>query len=155
MRTRNVIIEIICLLLVLNFFYEGIYKVAYFQAYGFWLKHAPLLKPVSVFLNYLIPFGEVALSLLLLHPRYRTGALYTVIIVLIIYILYIMSAYLFTNRLFFPYHELWEKPTWMQKMLISLGWGWFAFLAIILQKGGLSFKRFSSSSLRNTSVNAS
>lgn len=154
MKTGKIIVEIICLVLVFNFFYEGVYKLAYFQSYGFWLFHMPFLKRVSGLLNYLVPFGLVVLSLSLLVQKYRIRALYTIILISIIFILYIVSSYLFTNRLFWPYHALWEKPTWMQKMICSLATIWLAFIAIVLIKGGISFKRFSSNSLRNTPANA-
>jgi methylamine utilization protein MauE len=144
---RKVIVEVICLLLVLNFFYEGIYKIAYFENYAFWLRHMPFLKPVAMGLNYLIPIGEIVLSFMLLVSRYRIGALYATVLISVIFILYLMSSFLFSHLLFWPYHALWEKPTWMQKMLISLGWAWLALAAIILTKGGFVFKRFSARSL--------
>lgn len=155
MKTRKIIVEIICLLLVFNFFYEGIYKLAYFQNYGLWLYHMPFLKQVSGIVNYLVPFGLIALSLTLLAPRYRMNALYISIFVSVIFILYIMSCYLFTNRLFWPYHAFWKNPTWMQRMVFSLAAIWLAFIAIVLTKGSISFKRFSSNALRNTPANAS
>jgi hypothetical protein len=155
MRTKKIIVDIICLLLVLNFFYEGIYKIAYFHGYGFWLHHMPFLKGVSVGLNYLVPVGELVLSLLFLANRYRMVALYMTIIFSLLFILYVMSGFLFTDRLFWPYHALWAHPTWMQKMLIALGWSWLALAAIILTKGNIYFKRFSYKTLRDTPVNAS
>lgn len=154
MKTRKVIVEVICLILLLNFFYEGIYKIAYWGNYAFWMKHAPLLRPVWQVLTYVIPVGEIALALSFLAPKFRVRALYITIGVLMVFVLWIMSVYLFTGYLFWPYHALWEKPTWMQKMLISLGLCWMALIAIVLSKGGVSFKRFSSNSLRNTPANA-
>src|SRR5882757_10426313 len=129
MKTKKIIIEIICLVLVLNFFYEGIYKIAYIQNYGFWVTHEPLLRPIGKILTYLIPTGEIALSLLFLVPSCRIFALYITLAGLIIFVLWVMSVYLFTHFLFWPYHALWGRPTWMQKMLISLGLCWLAFMA--------------------------
>lgn len=150
MKTKNLIVEIICLILVLNFFYEGVYKIAYFSNYGFWLYHAPLLRPVAGILTYVIPTIEIGLSLALLTPSYRVATLYSIIGVLIVFVLWVMSVCLFTHRLFWPYHALWQKTTWMQKMLISMGLCWLAFVAVVISKGGFSLKRFSSNSLRNT-----
>jgi hypothetical protein len=154
MKTRKIIVEIICLILLLNFFYEGIYKIAYWGNYAFWVKHAPLLRPIWQLLTYIIPVGEIALALSFLAPKFRIKALYISIGVLIVFVLWVMSSYLFTSRLFWPYHALWEKPTWMQKMLISLGLSWLALTALILAKGGLPINRFSSNSLRNKPTNA-
>ena len=153
MKAKKIIVEIICLILLLNFFYDGVYKIAYLNNYGFWLHHAPLLRPVADILTYVIPVGEIVLSLALLIPSYRVSALYSIIGVLIVFVLWVMSVYLFTHRLFWPYHALWQKPTWMQKMLISMGMCWLAFIAVVISKGVFYFKRFSSNSLRNTPAN--
>ena len=154
MKTRKIIVEVICVILLLNFFYEGIYKIAYWGNYAFWVKHAPLLKPVGQVLTYAIPVGEIVLALSFLAPKFRVRALYLSVGVLMVFVLWIMSSYLFTTRIFWPYHALWEKPTWMQKMLISLGLCWLSFTAILLSNPKFSFKRYSSSSLRNTPANA-
>ncbi|HWK04803.1 MAG TPA: MauE/DoxX family redox-associated membrane protein [Puia sp.] len=154
MKTRKIIVEIICLTLLLNFFYEGIYKIAYWSNYAFWVKHAPLLKPVWQILTYVIPIGEIVLALAFMVQKFRVKALYILIGVLMVFVLWVMSGYLFTHRLFWPYHALWEKPTWMQKMLISIGLCWLAFMAIVLLNPKLSFKRYSSNSLRNKPANA-
>ena len=154
MKTRKIIVEIICLVLMLNFFYEGIYKIAYWSDYAFWVKHAPLLKPVWQILTYAIPVGEIALALSFMVPKFRVKALYISIGVLFVFVLWVMSGFLFTNRIFFPYHALWEKPNWMDKMLISLGFGWLAFTAVLLSNANLSLKRFYSNYLRNKSANA-
>lgn len=154
MKTKKIIVEVICLILLLNFFYEGIYKIAYWQNFGFYIKHAPLLKPVWQIITCTVPIGELALALSFLAPNFRVKALYISIGVLVIFVLWVMASYLFTTRLFWPYHALWEKPTWMQKMLISLGLCWFAFAAVLLSNQKLSFKRYSSNSLRNKPANA-
>src|SRR5687767_4424249 len=62
---RNVIIEAICFLLMLNFFYEGIHKIAYLANYGFWLSREPLIKSIGKFLQYSIPVIEVIIALLI------------------------------------------------------------------------------------------
>ena len=154
MKTRKIIVEIICLILLLNFFYEGIYKIAYWPNFAVWMKHAPLLRPVWQILTYVIPIGEIALALAFMVQKFRVKALYISIGVLAAFVLWVISSYLFTNRIFFPYHALWEKPIWMQKMLISLGLCWLAFTAVLLSNPNLSFKKYFSNSLRNKPANA-
>jgi hypothetical protein len=134
MKARQIVVEVIYMILILNFFYEGIYKIAYWSSFSIWLHHAPLLKPIWVILTYAIPLGEIILALSLISPTYRLTALYISIPVLIVFILWIMGVFLFTHRLFWPYHALWKKPTWMEKMMISLGFCWLAFIAIVFSK---------------------
>lgn len=155
MKTRKIIVEVICLILLLNFFYEGIYKVAYWSNYAFWMKHAPLLKPVWQILTYAIPVGEIALALAFLAPKFRVRALYVSIGVLFVFVLWVMSGYLFTTQLFWPYHALWEKPTWMQKMLLSLGMSWLALTAIVMSSSVSLRKGYNSRPVQNKPVNAS
>lgn len=135
MKIKKGITEIIFYLLMLNFFYEGIYKIAYWQQYGFWMIHEPILKQVGKVLQYIIPVGEILLALAFLTSRFRKAALYTTIIVEVIFIFWVVSVYLFTHYLFWPYHAIWSKPTWMQKMAFALGLSWLSFIAIILTSG--------------------
>ena len=139
---------------MLNFFYEGIYKVAYWSNYAFWVKHAPLLRPVWQVLAYAIPVGEIVLAFLFLVPSYRVTLLYSIIVLSILFVIWIISVYLFTNYAFWPFHALWKKPTWMQKMLISLGFGWLSCIGIILLKDGFFVRQIMSKTLRNTPANA-
>ena len=132
MKTRKIVVEIICVVLMMFWFYEGIYKVAYFQQFGFYITHAPLLRSAGGMLKYLIPFGEIGLAVMFMLPKYRTVALYSTIAALLLFVFWIMSVYLFTGWLFWPYHALWENPTWIQKMLISLGICWLSFVVIML-----------------------
>ena len=141
MKTRKIIVEVICFVLMMNWFYEGIYKVAYFQQFGFYITHAPLLRTVGGVLKYVIPLGEVGLALLFLVPKYRKAVLYSTIAVLMLYVFWIMSVYLFTGYIFWPYHALWEKPTWMQKMLVSLGMCWMAFISVALSEAWFDRKK--------------
>ena len=155
MKTRKIIVEVICLVLMLNFFYEGIYKIGYWSNYAFWVKHAPLLEPVWQILTYAIPIGEIALALAFMVSKFRIRALYISIGVLFVFVLWIMSSYLFTSRVFWPYHALWEKPTWMQKMLISLGICWMALIVIVLSSPIKLQKRYPAAAMKNEPANAS
>src|SRR6185503_16572903 len=116
MKTRKVIVEVICFVLLMNWFYEGIYKVAYWSNFSFYIEHAPLLKPVGQVLAYGIPVGEIAVALMFLSPKQKVKALYISIGALMVFVFWVISWHLFTNRVFWPYHALWEKSTWMQKM---------------------------------------
>lgn len=140
--------ETILVLLVVYFFYEGIYNLVYFQVYGSWLFHAPLLRPISSILKYAIPITELSLALGLLVPRLTSYALVGAIIVSVVYILWIMSSFLFTSRIFIPFHALWNKPTWMQMMTIALCICWLAFAALMLSRRRAERRVFIQGSLK-------
>ena len=132
MKTRKIIVEVICFVLLMFWFYEGVYKVAYWGSFSFYMRHAPLLGPVWQVLAYGIPLAEISLALMFLFPKQKLRALYISIGILMLFVLWVMTWNMFTGRLFWPYHALWERPTWMQKMLVSLGLCWIAFVAAIL-----------------------
>jgi hypothetical protein len=131
MNTKRFITGAIYIVFALGAFYDGAYKVAHWGDYSCWLQNAPLLNPVAGILMYLIPLGEITVSTSILIPSFRLTALLTIIVALLLFVLWIMTVYLFTNRLFWPYHALFDKPTWMQKILISLGLSWAAFFLFI------------------------
>jgi|GEM_PF-1061013 len=155
MKARKVIVEVICFVLMMFWFYEGIYKIAYFKQFGVYITHAPLIHPVGEILKYLIPFGEVGLALSLMVSGTKKASLYSTIGLLILFIVWIMSVYLFAHHSFWPYHAMWINPTWMQKMLISLGLCWMAFSAIVLLNKGVYVAKINSNSLRNNPAGVS
>ena len=155
MKNRKRIAGILCWILLLYFFYEGICKVAYFQQFALWIRFAPLLKPVSGLLAYGLPVGELVLSFLFLFSSLRVSALYIAISGLLIYILWIMSVILFTHYVFTSYHVPWENFTWFQKMLVSLLLGWLAVIALVVLREGPLLRRFSKNALRNMPADAS
>ncbi|WP_152270594.1 MauE/DoxX family redox-associated membrane protein [Agriterribacter humi] len=151
MRITKWLYEFVCLVLILNFFYEGIQKLAYSDAYGFWITHAPVIKKFGAVLQYAVPLIEIAIAILLIIARYRSIAFIAIIVAEIVFILWVMSVYLFTGYLFWPYDTLWDDATWMQKMIYSLILAWLAFAAISYNgKKEIEHKK---NLLRNTSAN--
>ena len=132
---KNKVIEVICILLMLNFFYEGIYKIAYLKYWGFWVAHEPLIKSIGIFLKFAIPLIDLALVIGILKPAHRILAMYGIIITQLLFVFWVMSVYLFTGDLFWPYHAFWaDKSTWLQKMSYALLLCWLAFIVIATTK---------------------
>jgi len=153
MMKKHVLIEILCFLLMANFFYEGVYKIAYFGNWEFWITGEPIMKPIAVMLKYAIPAIEIILSLLLFSPSYRAFAVYGIICLQFIFIFWVMSVYFFTHYLFWPYHALWDKPTWMQKLIYALFLSWLAYAVIIISRK-VNSKNGENKKLRNELANS-
>ncbi|HEY8896479.1 MAG TPA: hypothetical protein VIM79_16750 [Niastella sp.] len=130
--SRKIWIEIVCFLLMINFFYEGIYKLAHFQQYSIWLTREPLIWSAGKILKFIIPLVEIALSILVTIKSKRLFALRTIIIIEVLLLMWVMSVYLFTRYLFWPYHAFWGKTTWMQNMCFALCLIWATFFTITL-----------------------
>lgn len=141
MKAKSVLIEGICFLLAINFFYEGVYKLAHLDSYAYWIGCVPYLKPFKVPISYIVPLGEITLSLLLLFWKKRITSLYVSICAFVVFMLYFTLIFQFRNLLLFPYHALWTKPSWIQVMLMTLFLTWLAFMAIIYYDRKHSKKR--------------
>jgi len=156
MKTKKIVVEVICFVLLMFWFYEGIYKVAYFHQFGLYIMHAPVVERVGFVLKYVIPLGEMGMAVLFFFVRYRRLALYSSIVVLIVFVLWIISFRYFTNKFIWPYYVLWRyPPPWMQKLLISIGLCWISFLAILLSAPKKAINSPQTNSLRNKPANAS
>lgn len=153
MKARKISAEIICFALLLYWFYEGIYKVANWTTFSMYIKNAPLVKPMWQILAYGIPIGEIILALMFLFPSKRVRALYITMGALVLFVLWIMSVFLFTGYLLWPFNAFWPKPTWMQKMLLSLGMCWGAFMVVVSMGIKISFSGLGKNALPNKTIN--
>lgn len=131
---RHISFEIICAFLIIYFFYEGIQKIAYWGQYQFWLSHTPLIKNAGNILVWLIPILELSIVFLLIVPKWQRIVFLIIIITQLAFVIWIAYVYLFTGYLFWPYHALWEEPTWMQKISIALALSWLAFAGLMIQE---------------------
>lgn len=134
MLSKKGLYDFIILLLILNFFYEGIQKLAYLEVYGFWITHAPIIRRLGLILKYAVPLSEISIAVLLMIPRYREIGFIAIVVMEIGFILWVISVYLFTGYLFWPYHALWDDPTWMQKMVYALMLAWLALGGLVLSR---------------------
>lgn len=129
---RNKIIEVICFLLMVYFFYEGIFKIIHIIGYGHWLSNKPYLENAKSLLQYGIPIVEISISILVAIPRYRKIALYAIILSQLIFIAWIWNIFPFKSLIFSPYHSYIIRPKWLDKMLFALSVSWVSVIAIYL-----------------------
>ena len=135
MKIRHSIADILVFLLVLDLFFEGIWKVAFWRSFSVWIHYAPFLKPVWAPLAYAIPTIEIATAISLLLSKLRQRVLVIVISLELCYILWIALFHAFSHRLCWPYQELWKGPTWIQEAVKALSIGWLALISRLLYKG--------------------
>lgn len=133
--------DIICLYLILNFFYEGIYQLAFFQQYSFWINHAPVIKKSGSFLQYLIPTLLFYTSFCLIAQKYRSTGFVLVILAELVFTLWIIYVYKYTGYLFWPFNAFWNNPTWIEKMIYGLFMAWLAIAGAVLHQPSEAKKR--------------
>ncbi len=92
---KATIVEIISLLFILLFMYTGVNKLIDHQTFYSALNKSPLLTSFAGILSWLVPIGEVAISIALFNPRTRKIGLACASIMMAIFTIYIgyMLAY--------------------------------------------------------------
>ena len=128
MKTRQHIAEILLFIVVLDLFFEGIWKITFRSSFSAWLHNAPFIKPFSTPLTYAIPIVEIATALCLLVSKFRIAALNIIILLEFSYIIWIALFHAFSYRLCWPYQEWWEKPFWIREAAIALTVAWLALI---------------------------
>jgi len=131
---KKIISEVICLLVLLYFFQDGIYKLSHLKSYQIWFSHAPYFKNFSPRIGYCIPIAETICATGILFKKSRAICLCLILAGLVIAILQIMAACFFTTFLFFPFHFLWFKPGWLQVLIVDLGIAWLIFMVLVSSK---------------------
>lgn len=129
---KNLIVEVICFLLMLYFFYEGIFKVIHIIGFEKWLSNKPYVKSLSPILAYTIPVVEIVVSIFMMLPRFRKTALYFFIATQLLFIIWIWNMYPFKDLIFSPYHSYLIRPKWFDKMISALLLCWMAVIALYL-----------------------
>jgi hypothetical protein len=136
MRNKSFILDPICFIIALFFYYEGLYLLTRQDAYRIWIRHLPFAHFISEssILGYLIPLVNMAFVLLIILPSGRMWGLRLSLISSLGFILYLMFALLFTPVFFLPFHAYWSHMRWFDKMLFLLGIAWLSFIAMLLKK---------------------
>ncbi len=144
MWQKYIYTNLFCLLIALNFYYEGVQKLASLEQYADWLRRTPVLKMYASVLLVIVPFGQILLAIAILWQRVRITSLYLILSSALILIAWVMYVYLCTGFLFWPYHAWWGDSTWMQKIIYHLIIAWISLIIIISNQ-----KVFREKTLRN------
>jgi len=138
MKQKVFFAEFISYLLCLIFFYDGIYKIAYWHNYATWMRHAPFIKPVWMPLTYFIPVAQIVLAVRVVMERYKVQSFYYMAAFSILFLVWLMLSILFSEKVFFPFHNIFVHVlTWREKFGFALVESWLAFIGIVLMKGKL------------------
>ena len=133
MKMRELILEIICGILILNFAYEGIYKLFYFHDYAAWAISYPYLRPIRNIFAATVIAAELAIIPLLYSRSYRKTGLIAALVMIMGFVAWIVISF-FTEHIYvWPYHPLWPAMNWMGRLETSLLIAWLCFIALLIQ----------------------
>jgi hypothetical protein len=152
MKSKKIIVDVLSLLLMTYYFYDGLVKVIDFARYSNWLFYAPYLESISKLLKYFIPGIEILLALSFMFVSLRIWSFYVSIILQFVFLGYIIIWGLNSHQLFWTFHAFWttEHVPWLHKMFFSVAFSWVSFFGIIVTKSIPLSKK--SKILRNTSA---
>ncbi len=137
MSVQKFIGEIICFVVALCLFYEGLYLLFRVDQFDLWLKYLPLMNKIHIPLSYVLPLVEIILALLMLWSRTRRIALLIMLVGCIGFLLYLTLSLLLSNKFFLPFHPYWTFMKWFHKMLIVLSVSWLIFGLLVFKKNDL------------------
>ncbi|WP_141675536.1 MauE/DoxX family redox-associated membrane protein [Formosa haliotis] len=132
-KHRNFIIEIISNLLVVLFLYAAISKLINFEHFSWQLSQSPYISPLSSLLSWLIPVVEILIAITLISKKYRTLGLYSSLIILTAFTLYIFSVLKFSDNIPCSCGGVLSNLSWKNHLIFNLAFILFTIFGILFQ----------------------
>jgi hypothetical protein len=133
MIKRTTIIETITVLNIILFLYTGIAKIMDYSVFKEQLAESPILawaaKPVALFL----PWGEFAIVLMLVIPRWRLKGLYASLALMIMFTAYIVVLFSISTDMPCSCGGIIELLSWKQHLLFNCSFILLNIWAIFLE----------------------
>lgn len=131
---RKITIEIISFLLVLLFVYAACSKLLQYNSFKSQLVNSPFLKPFSATIVWFIPTVELIIALMLTVRHTRKAGLYSSLILLLVFSLYIAGMLASGIHLPCSCGGIIQQLSWKQHLLLNLFFIVIAFTGIVLER---------------------
>lgn len=129
---KAVALDIICSALLLLFLYTALSKLAGYSSFAAVLRKSPLLEGAAPVIAWLLPIGEIGLSLLLFFPRTRLAGLYVSLVTLIVFTTYLSYMIAVATQLPCSCGGVLKNLTWRQHLVFNSACIGLSFLGILL-----------------------
>ncbi|MFC5683605.1 DoxX family protein [Flavobacterium sp. MAHUQ-51] len=134
-RTKEISIEIICLLYVVLFVYSGLSKLLDFEIFQVQLGQSPLLSAFAEWISWGVPILEILIAFLLLSSRFRRIALYAAFALMLMFTTYIIIILNFSSFIPCSCGGILEKMSWRTHLIFNIVFVFLALIGIVLQYG--------------------
>lgn len=131
-KYRELTINVVSLLFVLLFVYAAISKLLDFETFTVQLAQSPILSAYAGNIAWLIPAIEIALSLMLMVPRFRIRALYAAFTLMVMFTVYIYIILNFSEFIPCSCGGVLEKLSWTQHLIFNVVFIILAGVAIVV-----------------------
>lgn len=131
LKTKNIILDIICLLYVLLFVYAALSKVLDFENFRVQLGQSPLLSAFAGWVSFAVLFAEFLISILLFIPKIRIIGLYLAVGLMIMFTTYIIIILNYSSFIPCSCGGILEKLGWREHLIFNIVFIFLGMLAIL------------------------
>lgn len=131
---KETIAEIISFLFIILFLYTGISKLMDYTLFKEQISTSPILQPVAASLAWLLPLTELAVCLALFIPKYRLQGLYSSLVLMVLFTVYILFILSFNNKLPCSCGGVIELLSWKAHILFNVVFIALAIIGILQKK---------------------
>src|SRR5580765_4923295 len=130
--TSKWVVEIISVLFIILFFYSSLNKIYDHSRFQIVLSKSPLIGDSASLLSYFLPIVEILVSTFLLMPRTRIIGLWSSLILMSVFTVYIAYMIAFTPRLPCSCGGVLKQLSWKEHLLFNLCFVALAMTALYL-----------------------
>jgi hypothetical protein len=145
---KTTIIESIVVLYVILFLYTGISKLMEYSVFKQQLADSPILAPVSKPIALGLPWLEFLITVLLVIPKWRLKGLYSTLILMTLFTIYIIAILLFSTNIPCSCGGILAELSWKQHVIFNCIFIALSVLGINLQKRNIRDHKIEWSSIK-------
>jgi uncharacterized membrane protein YphA (DoxX/SURF4 family) len=131
---KATIIETIIVLYTILFLYTGISKLMDYSTFKEQIATSPILEPISKPIAIILPWMEFAIVALLIVPRWRLKGLYSSLVIMTVFTIYIIAILLFNQNIPCSCGGVLEQLSWGQHIIFNSVFMTIAIIGIVLEK---------------------
>lgn len=132
-KSKNVILDIICLLYILLFVYATVSKLLDFENFEVQLGKSPLLSAFASWVSWLVPAIELAIVMLLIIPKFRSAGLLAAFSLMTMFTAYIFIVLHYSSFVPCSCGGILEKMSWNTHLVFNIIFILLAGLAIVIK----------------------
>lgn len=140
-KSKNVILDIICLLYVLLFVYAAVSKLLDFENFEVQLGKSPLLSAFAGWVSWLVPAIELLIVLLLIIPKFRSIGLLAAFSLMTMFTAYIFIVLHYSSFVPCSCGGVLEKMSWNTHLIFNMAFILLGALAIVIKNTTINTNR--------------
>jgi uncharacterized membrane protein YphA (DoxX/SURF4 family) len=129
---RVVIVEVICALFVMLFFYAALSKLKDFENFKVQLGKSPVLNLFAGIVAWIVPITELLICFFLIIKRFQYIALYAAFSLMVMFSAYIVVILNYSSYIPCSCGGILENMTWSQHLYFNIGFVTLAIVGVLI-----------------------